>query len=283
VTGRLYFLGVDTKASAVHRLFPHWAALCGVSGAELIGLDSPQGAPFEDIRKMVMTVGADERAAGALVTTHKVAVWEAARDLFASIDPDAARLGEVGCIVRREGRLRGVAIDHESSGIPLRRITGGLRWQRDVLIFGAGGAGRAIALHLARRHSPSRLVVTDTSPERLEATRSVVQVETADAERNAVLLQSLGEGALVVNATGLGKDRPGSPLPEAATFPEAAVAWDLNYRGDLRFLEQARAQRVRTEDGWVYFVAGWITVMSHVYGFPLTEKLIERAMSAAGT
>ncbi len=278
---RLYFLGVDTSASAVNRLFPAWAELCGVAGAELVGLDAPQGAPRDRIREMVGMVARDERAAGALVTTHKVAVYEGARDLFAAIDADAERLGEVGCMVRRDGGLRGIAIDHESSGIPLRRITGGFPWQRGVLLFGAGGAGRAIAVHLARHHRPCRMIVTDTSPDRLAATRAVVDVEIGAADRNAELLQSLGEGALVVNATGLGKDRPGSPLPDTAIFPNDAVAWDLNYRGDLRFLEQARAQRVRTEDGWVYFVAGWMTVMSHVYGFPLTPELLDDALCAA--
>jgi shikimate dehydrogenase len=281
VSRRLYFLGVDTSASAVNRLFPAWAELCGVAGAELVGLDAPQGAPRDRIREMVETVAQDEQAAGALVTTHKVAVYEGARDLLAAIDGDAERLGEVGCMVRRDARLRGIAIDHESSGIPLRLITGGLPWQRDVLLFGAGGAGRAIAFHLARHHRPRRMIVTDTSADRLAATRAVVEVEMGTAERNVELLQSLGEGALVVNATGLGKDRPGSPLPDTAIFPKDAVAWDLNYRGDLRFLEQARAQRVRIEDGWVYFVAGWMTVMSHVYGFPLTPELLDDALCAA--
>ncbi len=279
--GRLYFLGVDTKASAVHGLFPSWSELCGITGAELVGLDAPQGAPPARIRDMVETVARDEHAAGALVTTHKVAVYEHARDHFAAMDDDAATLGEVGCVVRRLAGLRGLAIDHESSGVPLGRITGGARWSRDVLIFGAGGAGRAIALQLARHHDPHRILITDTSPERLAATRAVVQVEAAAAERNAELLQSLGEGALVVNATGLGKDRPGSPLPDTAAFPRASLAWDLNYRGDLQFLSQARAQNVRTEDGWVYFVAGWITVMSHVYGFPLRSGLIESALAIA--
>jgi shikimate dehydrogenase len=281
VSRRLYFLGVDTKASAVHRVFPHWAALCGIADAELVGLDAPQGAPRARIREMVETVARDLEAAGALVTTHKVAVFEAARDLFASIHPDAAYLGEVGCIVRRDSGLYGLAVDHESCGVPLARITGGTTWRHGVLIFGGGGAGRAIALHLARHHAPRRIVVTDTSAERLADTRRVVEVETTPAGFNAACLESAGEGALVINATGLGKDRPGSPLPDDAVFPSEAIAWDLNYRGDLRFLSQARAQQVRTEDGWIYFVAGWMTILSRVFDFTLTPELLDRAASVA--
>ncbi len=62
-------------------------------------------------------------------------------------------------------------------------------------------------------------------------------------EDNDAVLARLSPGALVINATGLGKDAPGSPLTDAARFPEAAVAWDLNHRGRLVFLDQARAQR----------------------------------------
>jgi shikimate 5-dehydrogenase len=57
----------------------------------------------------------------------------------------------------------------------------------------------------------------------------------------------------MVNATGLGKDGPGSPITDAAPFPEWGYAWDFNYRGDLVFLEQARrqqtARRLHVEDG----------------------------------
>jgi shikimate 5-dehydrogenase len=44
------------------------------------------------------------------------------------------------------------------------------------------------------------------------------------------------------------------------------VAWDLNYRGDLAFLDQARAAgHVRVEDGWVYFLHGWTQVIAEVF------------------
>lgn len=86
---------------------------------------------------------------------------------------------------------------------------------------------------------------------------------------NDALLAGLRPGSLVVNATGLGKDAPGSPLTDAAPFPERAVAWDLNYRGDLVFLDQARRRRasrgLRVEDGWTYFLHGWTRVIAEVF------------------
>ncbi|HMC44204.1 MAG TPA: shikimate dehydrogenase, partial [Caballeronia sp.] len=90
-----------------------------------------------------------------------------------------------------------------------------------------------------------------------------------NAEDNDAVLQHLSPGALVINATGLGKDAPGSPLSDAAVFPERAVVWDLNYRGNLVFLDQARAQEtaraLQIEDGWTYFIYGWTRVIAEVF------------------
>jgi shikimate 5-dehydrogenase len=82
-------------------------------------------------------------------------------------------------------------------------------------------------------------------------------------------MDGLRPGSLVINATGLGKDAPGSPLTDAAVFPENGIAWDFNYRGDLVFLKQARAQQtqrnIRIEDGWAYFIHGWTRVIAEVF------------------
>ncbi len=68
----------------------------------------------------------------------------------------------------------------------------------------------------------------------------------------------------------LGKDAPGSPITDAAVFPEDGLAWDFNYRGDLVFLRQAWSQqpgrRLHVEDGWTYFVIGWLAVIGEVFG-----------------
>ena len=108
---------------------------------------------------------------------------------------------------------------------------------------------------------------------------------------NDAALVSLKPGSLVVNATGLGKDAPGSPLTDGARFPDRAVVWDLNYRGDLVFLDQARAERDRRglqiEDGWTYFLYGWTQVIAEVFhidiptGGPAFSTLSEIAIRAA--
>ena len=83
------------------------------------------------------------------------------------------------------------------------------------------------------------------------------------------MLRRLSPVSLVVNATGLGKDGPGSPITDDAPFPAEGFAWDFNYRGDLRFMDQARAQAqelpLHVEDGWLYFIYGWLSVIGDVF------------------
>jgi shikimate 5-dehydrogenase len=93
----------------------------------------------------------------------------------------------------------------------------------------------------------------------------------------------------VVNATGVGKDTPGSPLAADARFPERGVVWEFNYRGDLVYLEQARAQqqsrRLHVEDGWVFFLLGWPRVLADVFDREIPTEgplFVELGRIAAG-
>ena len=56
-------------------------------------------------------------------------------------------------------------------------------------------------------------------------------------------------------------------------FPEKGIAWDFNYRGDLLFLDQARAQEkvknLQVEDGWIYFIHGWTRVIAEVFNIDI--------------
>ncbi|MBI3961737.1 MAG: shikimate dehydrogenase, partial [Deinococcus sp.] len=92
-------------------------------------------------------------------------------------------------------------------------------------------------------------------------------------------------GSMVINATGMGKDRPGSPITDAGLFPENGLVWELNYRGSLEFLHQAerqaRQRHLKIEDGWVYFVHGWSQVIVQVFHLNLTPELFTQLDIAA--
>ena len=140
-------------------------------------------------------------------------------------------------------------------------------------------------------------MVSNRSPGRLDEMREIntrqgieVPIEyvpTPRPEDNDAVMRTLPPGSLVVNATGLGKDAPGSPITDAAPFPDRGYAWDFNYRGDLVFLDQARrqaaARRLHVEDGWLYFIHGWLAVIADVFGreIPKTGPVFEELCAIA--
>jgi shikimate dehydrogenase len=293
----MLFIGVSTAGSSIFELFPRWAPILGLDAA-IEGYDIPQGAPSEAFRAAVEQIAGDRALPGALVTTHKVDIYRHAGELFDDLDANARLCREVSCISKRGGLLIGHAKDPITAGRTMAEFVPPGHWAGGghALCLGAGGAGTAITVHLVGGDpAPEEIVVTDTDRSRLETLREVLlelgassQVRldhVGSADETDALLERLPAASLVVNATGLGKDAPGSPLSDAAVFPESGVVWELNYRGDLRFLEQARRQQekrnLEVHDGWRYFLHGWSEVLAEVFHVALTPERFERLAEAA--
>jgi shikimate 5-dehydrogenase len=281
-----WFIGVTTAQSSIMRVYPAWAQHLGLGDVEMRGIDLvPHDRP-ERYREVVAFLKADPLLRGALVTTHKLDLFAAAQDLFDEIDPHARLMAETSCLSKRAGRLLCHAKDPISSGLAIDGFLPPGHFARtgaEVFSMGAGGSTIALTWHLSQAargaDRPSRIIVSNRSAARLDHLASIhnqlghgIPVECVLAPKTAdndAVLARLSPGALVINATGLGKDAPGSPLGPDAVFPQSAVAWDLNYRGDLVFLDQARAQvgsrGLQIEDGWTYFIHGWTQVIAEVF------------------
>lgn len=281
-----YFIGVTTSQSSIMKVFPAWAKLLQLGDVRIQGIDFPLHDRPEAYREAVAFIRDDPLSLGALVTTHKIDLFRACRDMFDVIDPFAQLMHETSCISKLDGKLVCHAKDPISSGLAIDGFLDPGHFARtggDVFCMGAGGSTIAMTWHLMRKERganvPRRIVVSNRSAPRLEEIRRVHAQIPTDAqldyvlaptpEANDAILPTLKPSSLVVNATGLGKDAPGSPLTDAAFFPEHAVAWDLNYRGDLVFLDQARAQEktrhLQIEGGWTYFIHGWTQVIAEVF------------------
>ena len=76
MAGDLGFIGVSTQHSLIQKLFPLWVDVLGLGEAKLRGFDHPPGVSLADMRSQVEQLQEDSSLAGALVTTHKVVVWE---------------------------------------------------------------------------------------------------------------------------------------------------------------------------------------------------------------
>ena len=287
----MYFIGVTTGQSSIMRIFPIWAKALGVQGC-LKGIDIAIHAPAEDYRAAVEFIRSDPLSLGALVTTHKIDLLNACRDLFDELDPYAQQFGEISSISKRDGKLWGHAKDPISVGLALDSFLPAEHWQKypeaQACVLGAGGSALAVCAYLAHeKHGgavPARIQMDNRSVGRLaEAVHllgnSRVQMSfnlCPIPEWNDRIVEALPEGSLVINATGMGKDRPGSPLTDKCRFPMNGVIWEFNYRGSLEFMHQAEAQReergLQIENGWTYFIHGWTQVIAEVFHIDITGE-----------
>ena len=292
-----YFVGVTTAGSAMQQIFPRWMEVLGRPEVALIGIDRQLHDEPARYRQIVEHIRRDPLALGGLITSHKLDLLAASRDLFDELDPYAQQLDEISCIAKRGDQLLGFAVDPVAEGRALQAILGERYFGRNkggVLCLGAGGAAAAIVLHLINQRNaaerPKHLALVDIDQSRLDHIRSIVQNQGsdihfdyfchADPAENDRLLAASSPGSVVINATGLGKDRPGSPITDQAQFPRFGVVWELNYRGERQFLQQAQAQqakrKLKVADGWTAFLHGWTGVIAKVLDIQIDPATFNR-------
>jgi shikimate dehydrogenase len=299
------FLGVSTAASAVHRYFPRWAGSFH-EPVRLIGIDLPVPAPTRTYEDLLGWMARIEQVRGMVITSHKIDLFRADSGRFAAADRLSATLGEISAVRRTPcGDLLAYATDPLSARAAAAELNLGTCGGKTIC-FGAGGAAVALVAALTlpgtelTRLAPDArccvpganatggplnegdIHVTDVRPDRLAhlmhvaaslgvASRVVPHLQD-DTSGNTGLLAGHPDARLVVNATGLGKDSPGSPLTDEAVFPRHCVVWDMNYRGPLTFLHQAPTQcdarELHIVDGWRFFLHGWTHALARILDVP---------------
>jgi shikimate dehydrogenase len=297
-----FFVGVSTQGSSIMKVFPRWMDALGKSTTEIVGVDHALHDAPETYQRTVAQIKFDPLSLGALVTSHKISILEATRDMFDRLDQTSVLAGEVSCIYKRNGQLIGHALDPLTGGMSLDAILGKRYFERTgahLLCFGAGGAGKAIGLHLINKEQPGdrpeRIHIVNRSRPRLIKYQEMVgtlatdiqfeYIQNEDPMRNDAIMATLPEGSIVINASGLGKDLPGSPITDQGFFPREGIAWELNYRGSLEFWHQAKAQeRTRNltiEDGWLYFLHGWTQHIAMVLNLEMNELVFNNLAEIA--
>lgn len=297
----MYFIGVTTTQSSIMKVFPVWMRQLGID-AEIKGIDLPIHAAPEIYREAVTFIKKDPLSLGALVTTHKIDIFTACEELFDDFDPYARLLGEISSISKNGEKLVGHAKDPISSGLALEAFVPPQYWQQhggEVLLLGAGGASLAMATYFTMDahagNMPRKIILANRSTPRLEDARQKLAdildktefafVHGATPRDNDRLMEALPEHSLIVNATGLGKDAPGSPITDEGRFPMSSLVWEINYRGELDFMHQAERQRtarnLTIEDGWIYFIHGWTQVIMEVFHTGIDAETLNRLSDAA--
>jgi shikimate 5-dehydrogenase len=280
------FVGVTTGSSLAHRAFVNWQPLIGI-GCALRGVDIGLHADAAAYVELLESLAHDKSVIGAVVTTHKLRLFEAGKTRFEWLDSRAVACEEVNAVRRLPGgSLHGWARDPVSVGRVVDRI-----WPEEsgaVVCLGAGGTAVALAHHLTTTRPLAPFLCADPDH---SATARLARIAQQPVVTNAgngpwdQMISSAPPSSLVVNATGLGKDRPGCPVTEHLRFPTSSVVWDLNYRGELHFLDiarrQAQEQHLAVHDGWELFCHGWAAALGVILDLPDDSRLGDRFLEAA--
>ena len=299
-----YFIGVTTSQSSIMKIFPLWMEALGHPEISIYPCDLKIHDKTENYRKAVAQIKYDNGCYGALVTTHKMDLYSAAKDMFDWFDPYAILLDEISCISKNGAMFEGHAKDPLSAGASFDHFI-----QKDyfsktgayVLIFGAGGSSIATILHLINKKNkndkPEKIIVVNRSHPRLDHLKHIVDkirvdinielICNMDPKINDNIMNSLPDFSIVINSTGMGKDTPGSPITDLGIFPKNGWAWEFNYRGELDFMHQAEKQKesrgVKIEDGWIYFIHGWTQVIFQALHIEMTPEIFGRLEKIANS
>ncbi len=202
------------------------------------------------------------------------------------LSPEAAVIGAVNAIVREDdGALVGHNTDAAGFLAPLDldRLRG-----RPALIFGSGGAARAVAYALLTHAEPEMLTLAARTPERADALASgLTPLDPAGALRVVPLAEAVPavrRAALVVNATPLGMHpRPDTtPWPNDTDFSKGQTVYDLVYAPRVTRLLRDAAARGATAIGGLEMLIGQAAETFRLWtGRPMPMGAVRVALAEA--
>jgi shikimate dehydrogenase len=179
---------------------------------------------------------------------HKVAILAHLDELA----PSAEIIGAVNCVVIKDGRLIGENTDGQGFVSSLRQVADPAG--QHVVVLGAGGAARAIAVETALAGALSITVVNRT-PDRGQALADLIEQSTPAAGRFVPWTSALhiphGTG-VVINATSIGFHPDEAAMPDIdidSLEPGMVVADVVANPPRTRFLAAAQERGCTTLDG----------------------------------
>jgi shikimate dehydrogenase len=247
--------------------------------ADFHALDVPEGKLRDVVAVLKDT---PEFIGGAVAVPYKEMVIATLN----AVEPDAATIGAVNAIHRgSDGGLIGANTDGAAAVASLETLCGPIGG-RTVLQLGLGGAGRAVAVCLARAGAKLRL--WNRSGERAERALS----ELGDVGREMQLCrdpaEDVGRVDVLINCTSAGfaadgRENSEAPIPLALieTMKPSTVVFDIIYQPERTALLAAAARHgLRTLNGRQMNLLQ--AVIAFTKAFPQADrKRVTEAMSKA--
>jgi shikimate dehydrogenase len=200
-----------------------------------------------------------------------------------ALSEDARLAAAVNTIVVDDGVLRGHNTDVEGVRAAIAAEAGGSLDRAPALVFGAGGAGRAAALALARLGCPLTIVNrTPAAAERLSAliTEGVPGASCSWLSLSSVTERLVGDQRIVVNATSLGMAGEGKvPAVLADNVTAGQVVFDAVYASTTTdFLVAAQARGATVVDGVTMLLRQAAEAFSLWTGLPAPLEVMRNAV-----
>ncbi|MBL9166543.1 MAG: shikimate dehydrogenase [Verrucomicrobiales bacterium] len=210
---------------------------------------------------------------------HKVSVIP----LLDGLGQSASVIGAVNCVVRRGDKLIGENTDGKGFLRSLQELTDPRG--KTVVLFGAGGAARAVAVELALA-GVSRFILVNRSPER---GRPLLDLLVSKLSCRAELHPWTGDFALpseadiVINGTSIGLYDDHARLPlDVSTFRSGQIVADVVFSPPVtRFLRDAREAGCKTLDGLSMLVNQGVLGVEYWTGILPDSAVMYQALAAA--
>lgn len=222
-----------------------------------IGLNSVY-VPFCPEPGQIEAAVAGIRALGLAGVNVTVPYKEAVMPYLAELTEEAVLCGAVNTIINRQGRLIGHNTDGAGFISDLRDSCNFEPSRGPVLIMGAGGSARAVAVSLAKAGCQNLALVNRNRERARNLAASVTEATSVTVHvfpwepGHAELAEFARQAGLLVNCTPVGMSgKPGAVFPLTGELPgQGQLAYDLVYNPPRTpFLLLAEKNGARTANG----------------------------------
>lgn len=198
----------------------------------------------------------DGKIAGCNVT---MPYKEKALDHVDEVSPATKIIGALNTVVSRNGILEGHNTDYQGFMKALMGKGGGdlgfLPEGKDVFIFGAGGAAKAIVYVLSRVLKVKKIIIADIDANKAENLASSIMekqnqdITIAVAHDESQYSDFISQTDLLINATPCGMKDTDPALFDYKEIREGLYIFDLIYTKETKLVKEARARNARCAGG----------------------------------
>jgi len=173
------------------------------------------------------------------------------------LDEEAKLIGAVNTIKVENGKLKGYNTDGRGIIRALREDCKFNPKGRDILIIGAGGSARAVAIHLALNKARRIVIANRTRQRAKEIVRDIILHTGCNAIdiplKESAITGEAGKIHLLINTTSIGMNPKDSRLVKEKFFKKASnlqLVYDLVYEPSrTQLLKDAKRWRIKAFNG----------------------------------